>query len=166
MIEDRNVAGEIYPDEDYEGEVEQGYGGPYDPDTRRAGPPRLWVDALPIRELAADDSLIYTVALLSPGNAAGVVLRPTRVIPKAPNNTRRRATLVVSTNDCVLLATPDPVTIAQISGVTTVPTGFHLVTTRFFEYTSGAELWAAGRGGTGVYSFLSIVLDYYKPVLL
>jgi len=159
-----DVTEEIYPPEDYEGETLEGNPGPYDPDQSHIGPPRLWVGALPVRNIAADDTILYTIALQSPGNVTGVLVTPTLLVPQVPNNTRRRALIVCTINAIAITDSPDPREIRTFTGTTVIPNGFHLPVQTLYEYTSADALYACARGAAASFSFVSVAIDMYETI--
>ena len=154
MIEDVNVAEEIYlADKSLEG-----------PEFTSPPIPKLWVDALPVRDIAADDSVIFTLAVTSPGNTAGTILNPVRLIPAAGNNVRRRAMITTTSNQCALLSAPDAVQImsANLGAILYIPSAFHLFTGEYFEYRSASALYVVSRGAAAAVSYVSVAIDQYR----
>src|SRR5688572_16299947 len=161
MQDSRNVTDAIYPPEDYRGYERQDVQGDYELPTTPEGPPRLYVDALPVKDVAADDTIMRTIAIASQGNTAGTVCVPVEIVPAAGNNQRRRALIVTSTNAiCIVASESQAILMGSALGVY-LPAGFHLPTTTFYEYTGAAPLYAVGRGAAAAFSFVSVLVVIY-----
>jgi hypothetical protein len=161
-MQDRNVSDAIYPPEDYRGYERQDVQGDYELPTTPEGPPILYVDALPVKDVAADDTIMRTIAVVSQGNTAGTVCVPVEIVPAAGNNQRRRALIVTSTNAIALVASDSPVILMSTSLGILAPSGFHLPVTTFYEYTGAAPVYAIGRGAAAAFSFVSVLVDVYN----
>jgi hypothetical protein len=163
-MQDRNVSDSIYPPEDYRGYEQQGVQGDLELATTPEGPPKLYVDALPVKPILADRTYLYTIAIQAPAVvAAGTIYKPVKLVDKSPNNLRRRVLIVSNSNDAALTHTPDQIMLLTMGTTLGFANAFHLETAMLFECTSAGDIYAVARGAANAWSYVSVMIDEYLP---
>lgn len=159
-MDKNNVTQEIYPDEDYRQDPNDGTPlGLHIP----SGPPLLYVDSLPVREVAADETIMYTIPILSEGNTVGTIVHPTKILSECGNNMRRKVLFNCAQGTLVYLFSSGETTQIINTGLLHIANGFRLPAQIFYEYYGAAEVWAASFTAVGTYAFISVAIDSYYP---
>jgi hypothetical protein len=150
-----DVQEEIFPDEDYTGDDNDGID--------KEKPPVVWVDATPVREIPADRTSAQTVMV------AHHSLPPTQIVPRSGNNQRKHVTIRNVSAQEIWILTGDsqpssPIVSTPMVGVDIISNAYLLAANAEYVHTSAAPLWAVhAEAVTTDLLALTMMTDSYTP---